>query len=90
MYDQFFADAALSLADGEVSEPVVSQFGYHIIKNVGSSNETLLNDYYFISDLENNNPTLIIKAVTEKAKELGFEIKDEGLKAQIEAQLEEN
>ncbi|MCR4855342.1 MAG: peptidyl-prolyl cis-trans isomerase [Erysipelotrichaceae bacterium] len=90
MYDQFFADAALSLADGEVSEPVVSQFGYHIIKNVGSSNETLLNDYYFIADLENNNPTLIIKAVTEKAKELGFEIKDEGLKAQIEAQLEEN
>ncbi|MBQ6334715.1 MAG: peptidylprolyl isomerase [Erysipelotrichaceae bacterium] len=90
MYDQFFAQAALALDDGEVSEPIVSQFGYHIIKNVGSSYDALLEDYYFLSELENNYPTMLIKAVMEKGEELGFEIKDEALKEQLAAQMEEN
>lgn len=87
-YDQFFAETALSLKDGETSEPIVSQFGYHIIKNVGSDIDTLLNDFYYINDLANSDPTLTIKAIVDKANQLGFEIKDENLKAQIDAQLE--
>ena len=90
MYDQFFAQKSLELAEGEVSEPIVSQFGYHIIKNMAMSQEALLNDYYFIANLQSNYPTMAIKAIMEKGTELGFEIKDEDLKAQIEAQLEEN
>ncbi|MCR4634008.1 MAG: peptidyl-prolyl cis-trans isomerase [Erysipelotrichaceae bacterium] len=90
MYDQFFAETSLKLNEGEVSEPIVSQFGYHIIKNVAMSQEALLNDYYYLASLESTYPTMAIKAIMEKGTELGFEIKDEDLKAQIEAQLEEN
>ncbi len=86
-YDQFFADAAMTLADGEVSEPVVSQFGYHIIKNMGSDPETMLNDYSFINDIQSKYADLSVRAIVEKAEELGFEIKDEELKAAIDRQL---
>ena len=33
-YYQIFAQTAMSLNDGETSEAIVSQFGYHIIKNM--------------------------------------------------------
>ena len=89
-YDFVFANKSMELKEGEVSEPVVSQFGYHIIKNVATSNEAFLNDYYFLSSLESTNPNMAVKAIMEKGKELGFEIKNEELKAQIDSQLEEN
>ena len=88
-YDMVFANTSLQLNEGEVSEPIVSQFGYHIIKNVATTNEAFLNDYYFLSSLESTYPNMAIKAIMEKGKELGFEIKNEDLKAKIEAQLEE-
>ena len=90
MYDFVFADTALSLADGEVSEPIVSQFGYHIIRNAGMTSDVLLDDYYFMSDLENNYPSMTLKAIMDKGEELGFEIKNEELKQMIANQLEEN
>ena len=89
-YDFVFANKSMELKEGEVSEPIVSQFGYHIIKNVATSNEAFLNDYYFLSSLESTNPNMAVKAIMEKGKELGFEIKNEELKAQIDSQLEEN
>lgn len=89
-YDMVFADTSMNLAEGEISEPVVSQFGYHIIRNAAVNDEAFLKDYYFLSQLESNYPNLAIKAIMEKGAELGFEIKDEDLKAQIDAQLEEN
>ncbi|MBQ2657424.1 MAG: peptidylprolyl isomerase [Erysipelotrichaceae bacterium] len=88
IYDEMFAKAALALNDDEVSDVVVSQFGYHIIKNVGSTVEKVLNDYYFLSDLENSYPNLAIKAILEKGAELGFEIKDKELLDSINSQLE--
>ncbi|MBR4470350.1 MAG: peptidylprolyl isomerase [Erysipelotrichaceae bacterium] len=90
MYDETFAKTSLALGDGEISDVITSQFGYHIIKNAGTDPDTILNDYYFLSNLENNYPTLALKAIMNKAAELGFEIKSEDLKAQIEAQMEEN
>lgn len=79
MYDQMFAKTALALGDGEVSEPIVSQFGYHIIKNAGTSPDKLLDDYYYLADMQSSSPTLALKATLEKGKELGFEIKSEEL-----------
>jgi hypothetical protein len=39
-YDQAFQDASMALANiGDISEPVQSQFGYHIIKYVADSEE---------------------------------------------------
>ena len=86
-YDQFFAEESMRLKDGEISEPIVSQFGYHIIKNAGSSLDAILDDYYFINEIGNNDQTITIKALMEKADELGFKIVDEDLKAQIEARI---
>ena len=86
-YDRFFAETSLSLADGEVSDPIVSQFGYHIIKNIGSDVETILNDYYFIYNMQTNYPEITVKAIMDKAAELGFSIKDEQLQAMIDEQL---
>ena len=88
LYDEMFAKAALVLNEDEISDIVVSQFGYHIIKNAGSSVEKAVNDYYFLSDLENNYPGLALKAILEKGQELGFEIKDERLLNSISSQLE--
>ncbi|MBQ9425479.1 MAG: peptidylprolyl isomerase [Erysipelotrichaceae bacterium] len=90
MYDKAFADESMRLADGEVSDVITSQFGYHIIRNAGVDADTILNDYYFLSDLESNFPTMILEAILNKSDELGFEIKNEDLKTQILSQLEEN
>lgn len=87
-YVQEFKDASMALKADEVSEPVLSQYGYHIIWNAGQSVDTLLNEPDFLSQLETINPTIAIKAITEKAEALGFEIVDENLKTFINAQLE--
>ena len=58
-----FKDASLALASDEVSEPVLSEYGYHIIWNAGQSVETLLNESQFITDLQNYDQTLSIKAI---------------------------
>ncbi|MBR5341080.1 MAG: peptidylprolyl isomerase [Erysipelotrichaceae bacterium] len=87
-YDATFAATALSLAEGEISEPIVSAYGYHIIKNAGSTAEKILDDYYYLSELESSYPTMAVKAIMAKGEELGFEIVDEDLKAQIASQLE--
>ena len=87
-YVKEFSNTSLSLGEDEVSEPIVSQYGYHIIWNAGSSQDVLLNDPEFITEIRNNDPVLSLKAVMEKADELGYEIVDEYLAKMIKAQLE--
>lgn len=87
-YYQVFSDTSMALANDEVSDVITSQAGYHIIWNAGNSAETLLNDSNFLSAIQENNSTIQIKAVMEKADALGFEIIDTKLQEIIDAQLE--
>lgn len=87
-YFPIFSSTSLALADDEVSEVVTSSAGYHIIWNAGSSPETLCNDTEFITQIEQANPTIALKAVVDKGNELGFEIVDEELMNLINSQIE--
>lgn len=87
-YYPVFTEASMKLANDEVSEPITSQAGYHIIWNAGSSTETLLNDNSFLTLLLQDNPTISLRSVMDKAKELNYEIVDETLSNMIKAQLE--
>lgn len=77
IYVEPFTNASLALEDGQVSEPVLSEFGYHIIKNEGSSKEILIDDAQFIQEFINSSQALQIKAIIEKANQLGYEVNDE-------------
>lgn len=83
-----FADAVVALEYGEVSEPVLSQYGYHIIKVVKPSDDELKEDMNFMSEISNYYTYSNIVALKEKSDELGFEIKDEELAGLINDYVE--
>lgn len=87
-YDPAFAAESLRLSDDEVSEPIVSAYGYHIIWNAGSSVEVLVEESTFTSDLDNYSPNYQIKALLDKAEKLNIEIVDEDLKNYFDSILE--
>lgn len=89
-YYPIWANKALELKDGEISEVITTQAGYHILYDAGSTVEALLDDYYYLANLESQNPDLIIRAILEKGSEAGFEIVDADLKQKIESQLTES
>lgn len=72
-----FADAVIALGYDEVSDPVVSEYGYHIIMTERPSNDELKEDAAFMEQISNYYQYTNILAMKEKADELGFEIKDE-------------
>lgn len=87
-YDQAFAKESLRLADDEVSEPIVSQYGYHIIWNAGSSIDKLSEDSQFSADMNTISPNYQLKALLEKAEQLNITIVDEELKNYFDSILE--
>lgn len=88
-YDSAFAEAALALNINEVSEVVVSQFGYHIILAEEAPIEELIADDSFMEGVANSYPYNSIKAIYEKAMALGFTIEDEALQSEIDGVLKE-
>lgn len=90
-YYKTFAEAAMLLEEGEVSKPVISQAGYHIIYNAGSTIEKAVEDFYFMNDVKANHPYLVSKAVISKGNELNIKVNSESLKeyiASIESEAE--
>lgn len=87
-YYPIFSKTGLALNDNEVSEVVTSKAGYHIIKNMGSDIDTLINSEDFLAGIQNVYPTSYLQAILKKADELGFKIVDEGFQNMIDLQLE--
>lgn len=87
-YVTTFAEAAIALENDKVSEPILSEYGYHIIWNAGNSLDTMLNDSNFISEISDYDTNINLKSVMEKGNELGFIIVDPELSTLINSQLE--
>lgn len=83
-----FADKVTALEYGEVSEPTLSEYGYHIIKVVKPTDDELKEDRNFMSEISGYYTYSNIVALKEKADELGFEIKDEKLADLIKEYIE--
>ena len=87
-YYDVFSEAAMNLNEDEISDVIVSQAGYHILWNAGSTPEKMLDDYYFLNSLESTERTLTLRAVLEKGEELGFEIVSQELKDYCDSIME--
>ncbi len=83
-----FYNGAVNLKEGQVSEPVVSQYGYHIIRCDASEPKSLLDNDSFIANLTNAYSARYTVALYEKGEELGITIEDEKLKTAINNVLE--
>ena len=81
-----FKEAALALEEGEVSDWVVSEYGYHLIKCDESTYETLSQDSDFVSNVLTSDVSLKPEAVWAKAQELGVDFNGN---SDLEAQLKE-
>ena len=81
-----FKEAALALEEGEVSDWVVSEYGYHLIKCDESTYETLSQDSDFVSNVLNSDVSIKPKAVWAKAQELGVDFNGN---SDLEAQLKQ-
>ena len=83
-----FANAVIDLDYDQISEPVLSEFGYHIIKVEMPSDEELKADAGFMSEVSNHYSYSNVLAIKEKSDELGFVIKDEKLLNTVNEYLE--
>lgn len=83
-----FANALNEAETGTVTEPVLSQYGYHWIYTEEVTNDELKESDQFLSEVANNYNFASIKAVKEKSDELGFEIVSDKLNEIINSYIE--
>lgn len=88
-YVKPFYEASMSLKPGSRSEAVESEFGYHIILAEEITDEELMLDQEFVQVIRNNYPNKDLILIDEKAKELGYEIKDQNIIDYMNQYLEE-
>lgn len=71
-----FLSAMLTLNENETTDWVKTEYGYHLIKNNGSTYDTLKTNEGFLNSILNYDPKIEIKAIYSKAKELGLSFKE--------------
>jgi len=74
-----FYEAAFAQELGKVGEPVLSQYGYHIILAEEPTKDELLADSTFMNNLMSNYQYASVKCIKQKADELGFKINNKDL-----------
>ena len=83
-----FANAVIVLPNGSVSEPVLSEFGYHFIRVEEPTEDEIKEDTQFMSEVSNYYSYSNVLAIKEKSDELGFTIVDEKLLSAVNEYVE--
>lgn len=83
-----FAEALNKAETGQVTQPVLSQYGYHWIYTEEPSNDELKESDEFLSEVGNNYNYASIVAIKNKSDELGFKIISNELNDSINNYLE--
>ena len=83
-----FANALNEAETGTITDPVLSEYGYHWIYTEEATEDELKADDQFMSEIINQYNYASVTAVKEKSDELGYEIVNEDLNNTINEYLE--
>lgn len=85
-----FLNASIELEEGQTTDLVATQYGYHIIKNYGANKDLFVENTTFLNQINQANPNSLLEAIMKKADELGYKLVDEELSNFIDNQLKGN